>query len=380
MVNGTENHIIEYIKNIYKNNEKDFMEFYESVDFNKIKDDNAKKDIFYFVLFQYSVKSYDELDDFYNDFETFIDAIEEEDYLKNIPEFYPTILNNYFDKLKNYLFNKYDDEKSYHLIKKILKKLSEIYIPNSKIKDLLIDEINELKKILQNKNNKKNIEKKIEKYLEILNKTLEKIEINPKNQISKDDDKIINDFVKMPKISGKEFLEENKIDENDVNLKEFNIENSNQQKIMYNKNDNLNGNIEPNNINNNLNQKNEVFDFVDNIAEKYFFNVCQETQKNNKNSNVEMKMNISNNKSQNIKFNNNSLLSNIDTNNFSSFIPKKFNANNMAMIMNYNNFGNNMIQQKNGSMPNQMNQFNNFYPQMNHANKVYQMKPSSNKK
>lgn len=378
MVNGTENHIIEYIKNIYKNNEKDFMEFYESVDFNKIKDDNAKKDIFYFVLFQYSVKSYDELDDFYNDFETFIDAIEEEDYLKNIPEFYPTILNNYFDKLKNYLFNKYDDEKSYHLIKKILKKLSEIYIPNSKIKDLLIDEINELKKILQNKNNKKNIEKKIEKYLEILNKTLEKIEINPKNQISKDDDKIINDFVKMPKISGKEFLEENKIDENDVNLKEFNIENSNQQKIMYNKNDNLNGNIEPNNINNNLNQKNEVFDFVDNIAEKYFFNVCQETQKNNKNSNVEM--NISNNKSQNIKFNNNSLLSNIDTNNFSSFIPKKFNANNMAMIMNYNNFGNNMIQQKNGSMPNQMNQFNNFYPQMNHANKVYQMKPSSNKK
>ena len=378
MVNGTENHIIEYIKNIYKNNEKDFMEFYESVDFNKIKDDNAKKDIFYFVLFQYSVKSYDELDDFYNDFETFIDAIEEEDYLKNIPEFYPTILNNYFDKLKNYLFNKYDDEKSYHLIKKILKKLSEIYIPNSKIKDLLIDEINELKKILQNKNNKKNIEKKIEKYLEILNKTLEKIEINQKNQISKDDDKIINDFVKMPKISGKEFLEENKIDENDVNLKEFNIENSNQQKIMYNKNDNLNGNIEPNNINNNLNQKNEVFDFVDNIAEKYFFNVCQETQKNNKNSNVEM--NISNNKSQNIKFNNNSLLSNIDTNNFSSFIPKKFNANNMAMIMNYNNFGNNMIQQKNGSMPNQMNQFNNFYPQMNHANKVYQMKPSSNKK
>lgn len=378
MVNGTENHIIEYIKNIYKNNEKDFMEFYESVDFNKIKDDNAKKDIFYFVLFQYSVKSYDELDDFYNDFETFIDAIEEEDYLKNIPEFYPTILNNYFDKLKNYLFNKYDDEKSYHLIKKILKKLSEIYIPNSKIKDLLIDEINELKKILQNKNNKKNIEKKIEKYLEILNKTLEKIEINPKNQISKDDDKIINDFVKMPKISGKEFLEENKIDENDVNLKEFNIENSNQQKIMYNKNDNLNGNIEPNNINNNLNQKNEVFDFVDNIAEKYFFNVCQETQKNNKNSNVEM--NISNNKSQNIKFNNNSLLSNIDTNNFSSFIPKKFNANNMAMIMNYNNFGNNMIQQKNGSMPNQMNQFNNFYPQMNHANQVYQMKPSSNKK
>lgn len=378
MVNGTENHIIEYIKNIYKNNEKDFMEFYESVDFNKIKDDNAKKDIFYFVLFQYSVKSYDELDDFYNDFETFIDAIEEEDYLKNIPEFYPTILNNYFDKLKNYLFNKYDDEKSYHLIKKILKKLSEIYIPNSKIKDLLIDEINELKKILQNKNNKKNIEKKIEKYLEILNKTLEKIEINPKNQISKDDDKIINDFVKMPKISEKEFLEENKIDENDVNLKEFNIENSNQQKIMYNKNDNLNGNIEPNNINNNLNQKNEVFDFVDNIAEKYFFNVCQETQKNNKNSNVEM--NISNNKSQNIKFNNNSLLSNIDTNNFSSFIPKKFNANNMAMIMNYNNFGNNMIQQKNGSMPNQMNQFNNFYPQMNHANKVYQMKPSSNKK
>ena len=378
MVNGTENHIIEYIKNIYKNNEKDFMEFYESVDFNKIKDDNAKKDIFYFVLFQYSVKSYDELDDFYNDFETFIDAIEEEDYLKNIPEFYPTILNNYFDKLKNYLFNKYDDEKSYHLIKKILKKLSEIYIPNSKIKDLLIDEINELKKILQNKNNKKNIEKKIEKYLEILNKTLEKIEINPKNQISKDDDKIINDFVKMPKISGKLFLEENKIDENDVNLKEFNIENSNQQKIMYNKNDNLNGNIEPNNINNNLNQKNEVFDFVDNIAEKYFFNVCQETQKNNKNSNVEM--NISNNKSQNIKFNNNSLLSNIDTNNFSSFIPKKFNANNMAMIMNYNNFGNNMIQQKNGSMPNQMNQFNNFYPQMNHANKVYQMKPSSNKK
>lgn len=380
MVNGTENHIIEYIKNIYKNNEKDFMEFYESVDFNKIKDDNAKKDIFYFVLFQYSVKSYDELDDFYNDFETFIDAIEEEDYLKNIPEFYPTILNNYFDKLKNYLFNKYDDEKSYHLIKKILKKLSEIYIPNSKIKDLLIDEINELKKILQNKNNKKNIEKKIEKYLEILNKTLEKIEINPKNQISKDDDKIINDFVKMPKISGKEFLEENKIDENDVNLKEFNIENSNQQKIMYNKNDNLNGNIEPNNINNNLNQKNEVFDFVDNIAEKYFFNVCQETQKNNKNSNVEMKMNISNNKSQNIKFNNNSLLSNIDTNNFSSFIPKKFNANNMAMIMNYNNFGNNMIQQKNGSMPNQMNQFNNFYPQMNHANQMYQMKPSSNKK
>lgn len=378
MVNGTENHIIEYIKNIYKNNEKDFMEFYESVDFNKIKDDNAKKDIFYFVLFQYSVKSYDELDDFYNDFETFIDAIEEEDYLKNIPEFYPTILNNYFDKLKNYLFNKYDDEKSYHLIKKILKKLSEIYIPNSKIKDLLIDEINELKKILQNKNNKKNIEKKIEKYLEILNKTLEKIEINPKNQISKDDDKIINDFVKMPKISGKEFLEENKIDENDVNLKEFNIENTNQQKIMYNKNDNLNGNIEPNNINNNLNQKNEVFDFVDNIAEKYFFNVCQETQKNNKNSNVEM--NISNNKSQNIKFNNNSLLSNIDTNNFSSFIPKKFNANNMAMIMNYNNFGNNMIQQKNGSMPNQMNQFNNFYPQMNHANQVYQMKPSSNKK
>lgn len=378
MVNGTENHIIEYIKNIYKNNEKDFMEFYESVDFNKIKDDNAKKDIFYFVLFQYSVKSYDELDDFYNDFETFIDAIEEEDYLKNIPEFYPTILNNYFDKLKNYLFNKYDDEKSYHLIKKILKKLSEIYIPNSKIKDLLIDEINELKKILQNKNNKKNIEKKIEKYLEILNKTLEKIEINPKNQISKDDDKIINDFVKMPKISGKEFLEENKIDENDVNLKEFNIENSNQQKIMYNKNDNLNGNIEPNNINNNLNQKNEVFDFVDNIAEKYFFNVCQETQKNNKNSNVEM--NISNNKSQNIKFNNNSLLSNIDTNNFSSFIPKKFNANKMAMIMNYNNFGNNMIQQKNGSMPNQMNQFNNFYPQMNHANQVYQMKPSSNKK
>ena len=378
MVNGTENHIIEYIKNIYKNNEKDFMEFYESVDFNKIKDDNAKKDIFYFVLFQYSVKSYDELDDFYNDFETFIDAIEEEDYLKNIPEFYPTILNNYFDKLKNYLFNKYDDEKSYHLIKKILKKLSEIYIPNSKIKDLLIDEINELKKILQNKNNKKNIEKKIEKYLEILNKTLEKIEINPKNQISKDDDKIINDFVKMPKISGKEFLEENKIDENDVNLKEFNIENSNQQKIMYNKNDNLNGNIEPNNINNNLNQKNEVFDFVDNIAEKYFFNVCQETQKNNKNSNVEMY--ISNNKSQNIKFNNNSLLSNIDTNNFSNLIPKKFNANNMAMIMNYNNFGNNMIQQKNGSMPNQMNQFNNFYPQMNHANKVYQMKPSSNKK
>ena len=378
MVNGTENHIIEYIKNIYKNNEKDFMEFYESVDFNKIKDDNAKKDIFYFVLFQYSVKSYDELDDFYNDFETFIDAIEEEDYLKNIPEFYPTILNNYFDKLKNYLFNKYDDEKSYHLIKKILKKLSEIYIPNSKIKDLLIDEINELKKILQNKNNKKNIEKKIEKYLEILNKTLEKIEINTKNQISKDDTKIINDFVKMPKISGKEFLEENKIDENDVNLKEFNIENSNQQKIMYNKNDNLNGNIEPNNINNNLNQKNEVFDFVDNIAEKYFFNVCQETQKNNKNSNVEM--NISNNKSQNIKFNNNSLLSNIDTNNFSSFIPKKFNANNMAMIMNYNNFGNKMIQQKNGSMPNQMNQFNNFYPQMNHANQVYQMKPSSNKK
>ena len=382
MSKDIEDNTKEYIMKIYKDNVKDFVEFYESVDFSKIKDDKVKRDVFYFILFQYSVKSYDEEDNFYNDFETIIDALEEEDYLKNTPEFYSTILNNYFDKLDKLLLAKNEDEKSHNLIKKILKKISEIYIPCSKIKNLLITRIKKFEQILKVQIKD---QKRTEKNIEIINKTMEKIEINFKKQILNDGNKIIKDCIGVNKMSKDELLDENKKKEKSINNNENNIiYNENKINVNFKKNDQQEikkyNNINENEISqidknvDNKNKKGEIFDFVDNIAEKYFFNICQEIGKNNNNYNAQN--NISNNISEDRILNNNTLTLDINAGSFNSFFPKSF-TNNMGQTMG-NNFSHKMLQQGYGFMPNQMSQFKG--PQMGQINQTNRMKYNRGKK
>ena len=199
-----EKEILDFIANNKEDMAKnDFDTFFESNEYNNIKDEDSKRTIFYMTTFLMSIKEYKEFGEIINEFIKIIGAIKENIYLQKTHECYEELICNFLNKIRQLLISDdiYGNKKENEFIKHLNHLVDELYKifypPNLELNTI----INYWKKIydelLSNKDKikKENI-KKFERYSKKLNnyiknlKDKEQMNIS-QNNINNSDFKII---------------------------------------------------------------------------------------------------------------------------------------------------------------------------------------------
>ena len=307
-----EKEYLECIKNFDKEKYKNFDSFYESDEFNKIKDKEIQRKIFYYYALKFSAEENKNIKELYNDLENILKKIKSKDYLKIFDEdLYIAIINNYLEKIEIFNAEKefYNNEDNIITIKYIIKMFNNHY----KEKECPIEIFEGLQDFYEiilikrkHKVPKEHI-KKIERHLKEYKSFLDYLskQIFNKNKI-KEDKKQINEINN--NINKNDVINKNKIGNiNLINNNNYLINNQNIKNINEQKNQNIkenNNNKEDNNKNNfhnfdfkiNINNQNkpnhiDINDFDNNIKNiNNLINLKNNNDKNNKELNNQKKI------------------------------------------------------------------------------------------
>ena len=198
-----EEEILNYIEcnrdNMAKN---DFDSFFESNEYNSIKDEDSKRIIFYMTTFLMSTKEYNDFEEIIQYFTKITGAINENDYLQKTHECYEELICNYLKKIRTLLTKDdiYDNQNENKFIQNLNHFVDELdnifYPPNLKLNAIINDWKNIYNELLFNKDKIKKDIKRFERYTKHLSehiKSLEgkkEMEIN-KNNINNEDFNII---------------------------------------------------------------------------------------------------------------------------------------------------------------------------------------------
>ena len=310
-----EKEYLECIKNFDKEKYKNFDSFYESDEFNKIKDKEIQRKIFYYYALKFSAEENKNIKELYNDLENILKKIKSKDYLKIFDEdLYIAIINNYLEKIEIFNAEKefYNNEDNIITIKYIIKMFNNHY----KEKECPIEIFEGLQDFYEiilikrkHKVPKEHI-KKIERHLKEYKSFLDYLskQIFNKNKIKEDkeDKKQINEINN--NINKNDVINKNKIGNiNLINNNNYLINNQNIKNINEQKNQNIkenNNNKEDNNKNNfhnfdfkiNINNQNkpnhiDINDFDNNIKNiNNLINLKNNNDKNNKELNNQKKI------------------------------------------------------------------------------------------
>ena len=96
-----EKEILDFITNNMEDMaKKDFDNFFESDNYNNIKDEDSKRTIFYMTTFLMSTKEYKEFEEIIKEFAKIIEAIYEYKYLQKTHECYEELISNFLKKIR----------------------------------------------------------------------------------------------------------------------------------------------------------------------------------------------------------------------------------------------------------------------------------------
>ena len=187
-----EKEILDFIANNKEDMAKnDFDTFFESNEYNNIKDEDSKRTIFYMTIFLMSTKEYKEFGEIINEFIKIIEKIDENIYLQKTHECYEELICNFLNKIRQLLISDdiYGNKKENEFIKHLNHLVDEldkiIYPPNLELNKI----INYWKKIydelLSNKDKiKKDNIKKFERYTKKLNNYIKNLNDKEQKNIS----------------------------------------------------------------------------------------------------------------------------------------------------------------------------------------------------
>ena len=260
-----EEEFLEYIKNIDAKKYKDFDSFYESDEFNKIKNKEFQRKAFYYYALKFSSQENNNIGELYKDLKDILEKMQSKDYLKiNDEELYITIINNYLEKIE--IFNAqnrfYHNENNIYKIRDIIKLFNNHY-KKKECPIEIFDSLEDFYKIILikkehkiPKEHQKKIERHLKEYKSLLDDLIAKINKENKKQINKENNKInvLN-------------INENKL-ENINNISNNDIDNNKKNNINNNNLDNKN-NIELNNLGNfDDNKASDDYMFIDDLLLK----------------------------------------------------------------------------------------------------------------
>ena len=198
-----EKEILDFIANNKEDMAKnDFDTFFESNEYNNIKDEDSKRTIFYMTIFLMSTKEYKEFGEIINEFIKIIEKIDENIYLQKTHECYEELICNFLNKIRQLLISDdiYGNKKENEFIKHLNHLVDEldkiIYPQNLELNKI----INYWKKIydelLSNKDKiKKDNIKKFERYTKKLNNYIKSL--NDKEQMNISQNNINNNEFKI---------------------------------------------------------------------------------------------------------------------------------------------------------------------------------------
>ena len=187
-----EKEILDFIANNKEDMAKnDFDTFFESNEYNNIKDEDSKRTIFYMTIFLMSTKEYKEFGEIINEFIKIIEKIDENIYLQKTHECYEELICNFLNKIRQLLISDdiYGNKKENEFIKHLNHLVDEldkiIYPPNLELNKI----INYWKKIydelLSNKDKiKKDNIKKFERYTKKLSNYIKNLNDKEQKNIS----------------------------------------------------------------------------------------------------------------------------------------------------------------------------------------------------
>lgn len=187
-----EKEILDFIANNKEDMAKnDFDTFFESNEYNNIKDEDSKRTIFYMTIFLMSTKEYKEFGEIINEFIKIIEKIDENIYLQKTHECYEELICNFLNKIRQLLISDdiYGNKKENEFIKHLNHLVDEldkiIYPQNLELNKI----INYWKKIydelLSNKDKiKKDNIKKFERYTKKLSNYIKNLNDKEQKNIS----------------------------------------------------------------------------------------------------------------------------------------------------------------------------------------------------
>ena len=180
----------------------DFDTFFESDEYNNIKDKDSRRTIFYMTTFLMSTKEYKEFGEIIKEFIKITGAINGNEYLQKTHECYEELICNFLKKIKQLLTSDdiYENKNENIFIKNLNELVDEIdnifYPPNLELNTIKKEWKRIYDELLYNKDKIKNNIKKFERYTKKLSKYIEKLEHKEKveqsqNNINDNDFKII---------------------------------------------------------------------------------------------------------------------------------------------------------------------------------------------
>ena len=291
----------DYIKNIEKNDYKDFDSFFESDEFNTIENEESQRKIFYYFALKFSAQENRDIISLYEDLKNILDKIQSKKYLKYYDkEIYIKIIENFLEKIE--IFNArhkfYHSEENIYAIRDIIKQFKnimkmecpvEIYESLEDFYDIIL--IKKKHKIPLEHQDK--ISRYLKDYKSVLDDTRNKLN---KEDINKDkekdikinEEKNINNNINI-------FLGMNK-NEDKYNIKIKNNKENDIQNINKMDNLNINNNFRDSNIENDINKINNFDDIKNdknqNLLNNFYFNNIFEFQ--NFNNDLNENININN--------------------------------------------------------------------------------------
>ena len=290
----------DYIKNIEKNDYKDFDSFFESDEFNTIENEESQRKIFYYFALKFSAQENRDIISLYEDLKNILDKIQSKKYLKYYDkEIYIKIIENFLEKIE--IFNArhkfYHSEENIYAIRDIIKQFKnimkmecplEIYESLEDFYDIIL--IKKKHKIPLEHQDK--ISRYLKDYKSVLDDTRNKLN---KGDINKDkekdikinEEKNINNNINI-------FLGMNK-NEDKYNIKIKNNKENDIQNINKMDNLNINNNFRDSNIENDINKINNFDDIKNdknqNLLNNFYFNNIFEFQNFNNDLNENIKIN-----------------------------------------------------------------------------------------
>ena len=221
-----EEEYFEYIKNIDAKKYKDFDSFYESDEFNKIKNKEFQRNAFYYYALKFSSQENNNIGELYKDLKDILEKMQSKDYLKiNDEELYITIINNYLEKIE--IFNAqnrfYHNENNIYKIRDIIKLFNnhfkkkegpiEIFESLGDFYEIILIK----KKHKIPKEHQKKIERHLKEYKSLLDYLIAKINKENKKQINEENNKI----------NENNFENINNFNINDIDINNNNLDNKN---------------------------------------------------------------------------------------------------------------------------------------------------------
>ena len=187
-----EEEILDYIEcnrnNMAKN---DFDTFFESNEYNNIKDEESKRTIFYMTTFLMSTKEYNDFEEIIQYFTKITGAINENDYLQKTHECYEELICNYLKKIRTLLIKDdiYDNQSENKFIQNLNHFVDELdnifYPPNLKLNAIINDWKNIYNELLYNKDKIKKDIKRFERYTKQITKHIKSLEDKKEMEINK---------------------------------------------------------------------------------------------------------------------------------------------------------------------------------------------------